>query len=115
MLKSGKIKFRKGKIMKKIAAVLIAMLLVIPSFVITASAGSYSAEMPKLVYEPVSATVRTGDRVVLSTVAQGKDLKFSWKFRTSEYAGENIYDLSKASDVKSFEETDGKGKMKVTI
>ncbi|MBO4423436.1 MAG: hypothetical protein J5879_08345 [Clostridia bacterium] len=98
--------------MKKITAVLLVLTIALSAFVITANA---ETEKPKLVYEPATVTARPGSRVVLETVAQGKDLHFSWLVQTSEAGVDKTFDFSKQAGINGFESLDGKGKMKVSF
>ena len=101
--------------MKKITAVFISLLLILPALSVGSFASAADAELPRLIYEPVAATVRTGDRVVLSAAAQGKDLRFSWVLRTNEIGASKSYELSKLSGIEEFQNLDTTGKMKVSF
>ena len=101
--------------MKKITAVIISLLLIIPALSVGSFASAADAEPPRLVYEPVTATVKTGDRVVISTVAQGKDLRFTWVLRTTEGGTAKQYELSKLAGIEDFQNLDTKGKMKISF
>ncbi|MBO4422538.1 MAG: hypothetical protein J5879_03805 [Clostridia bacterium] len=100
--------------MKKIVSVMISLLLMFSAFSLTAAV-SAAGIAPKLVYEPFTATVKPGERVVLTTVAQGSGLSFLWRVRTSGGEGDKIYDLSNSSEISAFEALDTKGKMKVSF
>ena len=100
--------------MKKIIVFLMAAVMIMTSFSLSPAAVS-EKDLPILVYEPLTMTVRHGGRAVLSTTAEGDDLVFSWLMQTSEGGEDKTFDFSKEAGVKGFEALDGTGKMKVTF
>lgn len=100
--------------MKKIIVFLMAAVMILASFTVSPVAVS-DDDLPTLVYEPVTCTVRTGERAVLSVTASGDDLVFSWLMQTSEGGEDRTFDFTKDAGVKGFEALDGTGKMKVTF
>ncbi len=100
--------------MKKIIVFLMAAVMILASFTVSPVAVS-DDDLPTLVYEPVTCTVRTGERAVLSVTASGDDLVFSWLMQTSEGGEDRTFDFTKDAGVKGFEALDGTGKMKVSF
>lgn len=100
--------------MKKIIVLLMAAVMIVSCFSVSSVAVS-DDDLPTLIYEPMTCTVRTGKSAVLSVTAEGKDLVFSWLMQTSEGGEDRTFDFSKDAGVKGFEALDGTGKMKVTF
>ena len=101
--------------MKKITAVILSLLLILPSLMIMTTVSAADTEAPKLVYEPVTATVKAGKSATLTTVAQGKNLRIKWVLTTMESGYDETFDLGKSEGIKKFEALDGSGKMKVKV
>lgn len=96
--------------MKKISLFLVLIIVLSACASLFVSAVGYN--VPTLVHEPATVTVKPGSKAVLKTVASGKDLHFSW---TVEVYPNGTFDLSKEAGVKGLEKLDNKGKMKVSM
>ena len=96
--------------MRKISVFLVLVIVFSACAALFVSAVGY--DVPKLVHEPATVTVKPGSKAVLKTVASGKDLHFSW---TVEVYPHGTFDLSKDAGIKGLEKLDGSGKMKVSM
>ena len=97
--------------MKKISVILLAAALIIPLFIINANAAE---DAPALVYEPFTHTVQVGSTAVSSVTATGGGLQFYWTVSICDKGYDEVFDLSKSSDVNAFQKLDKTGKMKVS-
>ena len=101
--------------MKKITAVIISLLLILPSLMITTPVSASGYEPPKLVYEPITMTIKTGSQAVLTVVAEGEGLRFAWVIATSEAGQDHTFYIDHKEAIDGFQALDGKGKMKVSF
>ena len=99
--------------MKRIMVFLLVVTMCFSAVTFTASASE--SELPKLIYEPFTMTVKTRSQAVVSVTASGDGLKFSWLMQTSEDGKDHTFDFTKDAGIKAFEALDSEGKMKVSF
>lgn len=99
--------------MKKISVFLVFVMVLSVIAAVFVSAASSDI---RLVYEPAAQSLyRAGETVKLRTVAEGKDLHFSWLLKVSTDMQDYTFDLSKQAGFNGFASLDSSGKMKAKV